>query len=136
MVRIDAVYAGDLRCEAVHIPSGSRLSTDAPRDNHGKGETFSPTDLVATGLVTCMATVMGLRARRDGWALEGMTFQVEKHMTSAAPRRIARLEVAVTCPQNGLDQAARSELEAIAHNCPVRLSLLPAIDVPVRFDWG
>lgn len=139
MVEIEATYEDGLRCRAVHLPSGSTLETDAPRDNHGRGEKFSPTDLVAAALITCMGTTMGIRARPGGWSLRGMHFHVSKVMTSEPPRRIARLPVTVTIPQSvasTLDAAARALLEDAAHTCPVRLSLLDAIDVPVEFRWG
>lgn len=135
MVRIEMTYEGGLRCHAVHGPSGCELSTDAPVDNHGRGESFSPTDLVATALVTCMATIMGIVADRHGWDIAGTRLSVDKEMTTEAPRRIARLSVVCQGP-GGLDDAARRALEAAAHACPVRLSLLPAIDLPVEFRWG
>lgn len=135
MVHIDITYTGGLRCEASHGPSGSELTTDAPVDNHGRGETFSPTDLVATALGTCMATIMGIFADRHGWKIDGTTIGVDKEMTSEGPRRISRLSVAIEVPQ-ALDENARKTLETAAHSCPVRLSILPAIDVPVAFRWG
>lgn len=135
MVRIEMRYEGDLRCHAVHGPSGRELSTDAPVDNHGRGESFSPTDLVATALVTCMATIMGIVADRHGWDLAGMRLSVEKEMTADAPRRIARLSVVCEGP-GGLDEKARRTLEAAADSCPVRHSLLPAIELPTEFRWG
>ena len=83
MVDINVEYQGDLHCRAVHGPSSAVLVSDAPVDNQGRGESFSPTDLVATGLGTCMATVMGILARKHGYALEGMRVHVKKHMTAA-----------------------------------------------------
>ncbi|HEX6767481.1 MAG TPA: OsmC family protein [Polyangiaceae bacterium] len=139
MVRIDIGYEGDLHCRAVHAPSGRVLETDAPVDNHGRGESFSPTDLLATGLVTCMATTMGIQAQKHGWDLGGMTLTVEKVMSKEPPRRVTRLEVVLTLPEARailLDATARAELEKTAHNCPVRLSLANAVDVPVTFIWG
>jgi putative redox protein len=139
LVRIDISYEGDLHCRAVHGPSGRVLETDAPVDNHGRGEAFSPTDLLATGLVTCMATTMGIRAKKEGWDLGGMSISVEKIMSKEAPRRVARLEVVLTLPEARavlLDAAARTELEKTAHTCPVRLSIAPVVDVPVTFVWG
>ncbi len=138
MVRIDISYDGDLRCHAVHAPSGRTVGTDAPVDNHGRGESFSPTDLLATGLGACMATVMGILARDRGYDLAGMTVVVEKLMTPP-PRRVARLGVEVRVPEKGaggIDAAGRQALEDRANTCPVRLSLLPAIEVPVTFFWG
>ncbi len=139
MVDIDITYEGELHCAAKHRPSSAVLATDAPLDNHGRGASFSPTDLVATALGTCMATVMGILADRHGWRLGGARFHVEKAMTSAGPRRIERLQVEVTVAAEhaaALDESARRQLEHAASTCPVRLSLLPAIDVPIDFRWG
>ncbi len=139
MVDIHIGYEGELRCEATHGPSSAIFHTDAPTDNHGKGESFSPTDLVATGLGTCMITVMGILARSRDYDLAGTRIHVKKHMTASPPRRIARLEVSLSVPREvaeKLDMAQRGDLEQAAHTCPVRLSLLPAIDVPVSFSWG
>ena len=135
MVRVDVRYEGGLRCHAVHGPSGQALTTDAPVDNHGRGESFSPTDLVATALATCMATIMGIVADRHAWNIDGTRMTVDKEMTTEGPRRIHRLAVVIDSPAD-LDDAARRTLEAAAHACPVRLSLLPAIEVPVDFRWG
>lgn len=138
MVRIDISYDGDLRCHAVHAPSGRAMDTDAPVDNQGRGESFSPTDLLATALGTCMATVMGILARERGFDLAGMTVTVEKLMTPP-PRRVARLVTDIRVPAQGaagIDAEGRKALEDRANTCPVRLSLLPAIDVPVTFHWG
>jgi putative redox protein len=138
MVDIDISYQGDLHCAAVHRPSSAALATDAPVDNLGRGESFSPTDLVATGLGTCMMTVMGIAARKQGRDLLGTRVHVEKHMTSGQPRRIGRLTVSVSVPAETAQSIApelRAELEHAANTCPVRLSLLDAIDVPVAFEW-
>ena len=134
MVRIDIEYTGDLHCDARHAPSGTALATDAPVDNQGRGQSFSPTDLVATALGTCMATIMGIVARNNGWDIEGTRMTVDKQMTSAPPRRIDRIAVEVDVPAE-LDDDARVALEQAAHTCPVRLSILPAIEVPVTFRW-
>ena len=137
MVDIYLEYEGDLHCRAEHGPSSAVLATDAPVDNQGRGQTFSPTDLVATGLGTCMATVMGILARSRGYSLEGTRVHVKKTMTSSGPRRIAELAVHVTLPKRATDSAVdgRADLERAALECPVRLSLLDAIKVPVAFDW-
>ena len=134
MVRIEATYQGDLRCEAVHGPSGRTLTTDAPIDNHGKGESFSPTDLVATALGTCMATIMGLCADRERIDLDGMTVQIDKEMCTTPPRRIARLTVVFRMPP-GIEAKARTAFDSCAALCPVKLSLHPDIEVPVRFEY-
>lgn len=138
MVRIDISYDGDLRCRAVHAPSGRTVDTDAPVDNQGRAESFSPTDLLATGLGTCMITTMGILAKQRAWDLAGTTVTVVKHMTPP-PRRVARLVAELSVPEkcaSALDAAAREALEEKANTCPVRMSLLPAIDVPVTFHWG
>lgn len=131
-------YEGELHCHATHGPSGAELETDAPVDNHGRGQSFSPTDLVATALGTCMATVMGILADQRGLRLDGVRVHVKKHMTASGPRRIARLATEITFPSEvatALDEATRRELEHKAETCPVRLSLLDAIDVPIAYDW-
>ena len=137
MVDIYVEYQGQLHCRAEHGPSSAVLVTDAPVDNQGRGESFSPTDLIATGLGTCMATVMGILAKKRGYALEGVRVHVKKTMTNAAPRRIAELAVSITIPKSATDSVAgaRGELEQTAHQCPVRLSLLEGIRVPVAFEW-
>lgn len=138
MVKIDVEYTGALRCRAVHGPSSASLTTDAPRDNHGKGEAFSPTDTLATALGTCMLTVMGIACNNAGWILDGARATVEKHMTTEPPRRVARLVVRVTIPSERsavLDEAARKELERTAENCPVRLSLAASTEVVTHYDW-
>lgn len=133
MTLIDSVYSGGLRCRSSHQPSGSALDTDAPTDNRGKGERFSPTDLVATALSTCMLTIMGIVAERHGWALEGCTARVEKTMTSEPPRRIALLTVWVQLPE-ALDAQQRAVLRRAAEACPVKRSLEDA--VPMQLHWS
>lgn len=132
MTIISSVYEGQLRCQSSHGPSGSQLETDAPTDNQGKGENFSPTDLVATALNTCILTIMGILAERHGWDLSGCTARVEKTMTSEAPRKIALLEVWIELPPQ-LDAKARKILEKAGENCPVKLSLEGS--VPMRLHW-
>ena len=137
MVDIYVEYEGDLHCRAQHAPSAAVLATDAPVDNQGRGASFSPTDLVATGLGTCMLTVMGILAKKRGLRLDGARVHVKKTMTSVPPRRIAELAVEVTFPPSATASVAdaRAEFEQAANQCPVRLSLLDAIAVPTRFDW-
>jgi putative redox protein len=137
VVDIYVEYEGDLHCRAQHGPSGAVLVTDAPVDNQGRGASFSPTDLVATGLGTCILTVLGILAKKRGYRLEGTRVHVKKIMTVALPRRIAELAVEVTIPPSATLSVAgaRTELEQVADQCPVRLSLLDAILVPMRFDW-
>ncbi len=138
MVDIDISYQGELHCSACHGPSGAELATDAPVDNHGRGQSFSPTDLVATALGTCMVTVMGIVASQNGWQLEGTKVHVKKQMTDRPPRRIERLTVSFDVPAavaSSLDDAAKKTLAQAADTCPVRLSILDAIQVPVDFNW-
>ncbi|HSB73327.1 MAG TPA: OsmC family protein [Candidatus Methylomirabilis sp.] len=134
MVQVDVRYLGGLRCEAMHGPSGKTLMTDAPVDNHGKGESFSPTDLVATALGSCVATVMGIVAEREKVDLTGMRIQVEKHMSTAAPRRITKLAVRVELP-GPLTDAQRARLERAAHVCPVHATLGANVEMPIEFVY-
>ncbi|MFT5049064.1 MAG: putative redox protein [Chlamydiales bacterium] len=133
MVEIRIEYEGNLRCNAVHGPSGARLTTDAPVDNQGKGESFSPTDLVATALGTCMLTIMGIVAARHDWDLSGAEAFVEKKMQSE-PRRIGELTVRIVVPGD-FDVSARRALERAALTCPVHRTLGDAVAMPVEFVW-
>jgi Predicted redox protein, regulator of disulfide bond formation len=133
MVQIDTEYVSDLRCVAEHVPSGVTLSTDAPEDNRGEGRSFSPTDLVATALGTCIATILGIQAEEQGFDLEGTEVTVEKEMESD-PRRIDSLRTEVTMPV-ALDERARTRLERAARHCPVDESIHPDIDAPIVFHW-
>jgi len=135
MVEIQIRYEGGLRTRAVHGPSRATLQTDAPLDNHGKGESFSPTDLVATALGSCMLTVMGIVAERHGWNIAGSEVRVVKGMLASPVRRIGKLEVELRMAGEH-DARARETLERAALTCPVHQSLLPAIEIPVRFEWG
>jgi putative redox protein len=137
-VEITITYEGSLRCAATHSPSGTRLVTDAPVDNHGRGESFSPTDLVATALGTCIMTIMGIVAERGGLDLAGTRVHVVKEMIAAPVRRIGKLTVTVTVPTdkaNRLSVADRAKLETAAGHCPVHQSLHPDIETPVRFVY-
>ncbi|NBW97375.1 MAG: OsmC family peroxiredoxin [Planctomycetia bacterium] len=135
MVTLKSTYEGGLRCRAIHGPSGTQLVTDAPADNHGRGESFSPTDLVATALGTCMMTIMGIVAERHGIDLVGMTAETVKEMTQSPPRRIASLRTRLTIPLPA-DHPQRAALEQAAHTCPVHKSLHPDIDAGVEFVWA
>jgi putative redox protein len=135
MVTIRSTYLGELRTRAVHGPSKKELVTDAPVDNQGKGESFSPTDLVATALGTCMLTTMGIVAARHGWDLAGATATVEKHMVADPERRIGKLVVALHLP-TALDERARTTLERTALTCPVHRSLRSDVEIPVTFHWA
>lgn len=130
-----ARYAGQLRTEATHVASGNLIQTDAPLDNHGRGEAFSPTDLVATALGACMMTVMGIVAERHRLDLTGSTFTLTKHMTTEPPRRIAQLDVQFQLPA-ALPAADRALLERTARTCPVALSLNPEIRQQVQFSYS
>src|SRR6184192_578011 len=134
MVNISVEYTGDLHCDATHGPSQSKIATDAPTDNKGRGEAFSPTDLVATALATCMSTTMGIKAEDLGLDLRGMTVSVQKEMSKDAPRRIVGLpsEVHIPLPANS---AHREALEQAALNCPVHKSLPAEINRPTKFFW-
>ena len=133
MVQIETEYVGDLQCTAAHVPSGITLTTDAPEDNRGEGRSFSPTDLVATALGTCIATILGIQAETHGLDLEGTTISVQKEMASS-PRRIDALRTEVTMPV-ALDASIRTRLERAARHCPVDESLRADIDVPIVFHW-
>jgi putative redox protein len=135
MVTIQVRYEGDLRTQATHGPSKTTMLTDAPVDNQGKGASFSPTDLVATALGTCMLTTMGIVAKRHGWVLDGATATVEKHMVADPERRIGKLTVLLRFP-DGFDEKARTILERTAVTCPVHKSLHPKVEIPVTFQWG
>jgi putative redox protein len=130
-----ARYAGQLRTEATHVASGNVIQTDAPTDNHGRGEAFSPTDLVSTALGACMMTVMGIVADRHALNLTGSTFAITKHMSTDAPRRIAQVDVAFRLPA-ALAPNDRALLERTARTCPVALSLNPEIKQEVSFEYN
>ena len=134
MVEIRIDYEGDLHCNALHVPSGNRIATDAPVDNNGRGEAFSPTDLVATALGACMATVIGIVAKRKEIPVEGMKVVVRRHMSEDLPRRIAKLEVDMTVPLSA-DHPERKVLESAARGCPVHHSLHPDIEVVMTWTW-
>lgn len=135
MVQIRIRYDGGLRCTATHGPSGKTLHTDAPADNQGKGESFSPTDLLATAVGTCMLTVMGIVAERHGWDLVGSDVTVVKKMVADPARRVGEVEVVIRVPAD-LDGDARAALEKAAHTCPVHKSLAANVSIPTRFEWG
>jgi len=134
MVKVDITYTGDLHCDATHGPSRSKIATDAPMDNRGKGESFSPTDLVATALGACITTTMGIKAQELGVDLRGMTVSVRKEMSKDTPRRIVALpsEVHIPLPKN---HPQREILEQTGLNCPVHKSLPAEINRPTKFFW-
>ena len=132
MTNITCTYTGDLHCEAIHSGSGATLSTDAPLDNEGKGEAFSPTDLLATALATCMLTIMGITARSRGWSLEGASASVDKVMSTDGPRRIDTLRVTLQLPEQ-LDDDQRALLQRVAEQCPVKRSIVPLINAEIHW---
>ena len=134
MVEIKINYEGALHCRNTHGPSGSDFATDAPVDNNGRGETFSPTDLLATSLGSCMATVMGIVAQRKGIDLEGMVITVGKHMSGSQPRRVSQLDVRIEMPLPA-NHSERDVLESSALSCPVHQSIHPEIKVPIDWVW-
>ncbi|CAN5701766.1 OsmC family protein [soil metagenome] len=134
MLTISTRYTGNKKCELLH-PEGATLRTDAPKDIGGAASAFSPTDLVAAGLVSCILTTMAMFAERHNLSLTGATASVEKHMTMPpAPRRIASLPVRVHLPA-AIPAEMRARLERVAHTCPVHASLLAEIDAPIAFEW-
>lgn len=135
MVEMKAVYEGGLHSNIQHGPSGARLETDAPVDNQGKGEAFSPTDLLAASLASCMLTTMGIVAAREGWVMDGAAARIEKHMNLEPRRRVGRVVVEIDLPA-GLPIAARSRLEEVARGCPVAVSLHPETKVDLSIRWG
>jgi putative redox protein len=127
-------YIGNLRTECEHLNSGATFITDAPTDNNGKGEAFSPTDTVATGLASCMMTMMGIKAATLDISLEGTTAMVTKTMT-VNPRRISRIDVEIEVPTS-LSEKFQNILENTANTCPVFYSLHPDIEKVIVFHWG
>ncbi len=135
MVDITIAYQGQLRCAATHGPSGAVVLTDAPVDNHGKGESFSPTDLLATALGTCMITVMGIAAQALQVELTGATVAVRKDMAAKPIRRIGTLTVVISVPVT-VTEDQKHKLEKAAMTCPVHQSLHPDVQMPIEFRWG
>ena len=135
MATVETIYLGGLRTEATHVQSGTKILTDAPTDNHGKGEAFSPTDLVATALGSCMMTIMGIAAQTHGIDIDGTKLHITKIM-SASPRRIGEIVVEVHFPKPIADQKQREILERAAATCPVAQSLHPDCKQTVSYRYG
>ena len=135
MVKMNVVYTGELHCELVHEPSGSRIETDAPKDNMGKGERFSPTDLVGAALASCVLTTMGIVAKRDGVSIEGASATVVKEMVAQPTRRIGSLALKIVLPA-ALTPDYRKKMENCAHQCPVHQSLHPDVQLPMEFIYS
>ena len=129
------VYNGDLRTTCTHLKSGNNFETDAPVDNNGKGERFSPTDLLATSLGTCMATVMGIKARTMGFDLNDLKIEVLKIM-KAEPRRVGGINLTFHIPEplKNIDEKTKTILKTTGETCPVMKSIHP--DIAVNIDWG
>jgi len=128
------IYQGNLRTAATHVKSGNELITDAPTDNNGKGEAFSPTDLVATALASCMVTIMGIKADGMGINIDGTSTEITKIMASN-PRRIQEVQVIINMPQGGYSDKDKKVLEAAAKACPVAQSVHPDMVQSVTFNW-
>ena len=128
MTRISCRYTGDLHCSAEHEPSGMSLSTDAPPDHDGLGESFSPTDLLATALGTCILTVMGITAKRRNWSVTDAEASVEKIMSQTGPRKIETLRVWITLPQ-GLSEEQIQLFRRVVNDCPVKRNLEPSMTI-------
>ncbi len=134
MPTISSKYLGSLRTEAQHLQSGNEIITDAPTDNNGKGEAFSPTDLVAAALGSCMMTIMSMAAEKSGIELKGTTYETTKIMASN-PRRIQEIQVIFKFPALNLSDEQKQKLEKAAHTCPVALTLSPDVIQTVTFNW-
>jgi uncharacterized OsmC-like protein len=130
------IYKGDLRCEATHLQSGSTIETDAPTDNRGKGERFSPTDLLCVSLGTCIITTMGIKAGDMGIDLKDSKMEVTKHMLPE-PRRVGGIDVIIHLPAGlNLEEKDRLILERTGDNCPVQKSISSAMEVNIKYNWG
>lgn len=128
-------YRGELRTTCVHLSSGNEIITDAPVDNRGKGEAFSPTDLLATSIASCMLTIMGIKANDLKIDIEGARAEVNKIMASN-PRRVAKVQITVQMPEGNYPDEIRRQLERSAMECPVIYSIHPDIEKEVNFQWS
>ena len=133
MVEMMAVYMGEKHCKITHGPSNAVIETDAPKDNHGLGQAFSPTDLMAASLGVCMLTVMGIQADLKGWNMVGAEARIVKEMATN-PRRIGKLTAHIEMPSH-LNEEARNHLEKTASSCPVKYSLNPEIVLDIQFKY-
>jgi len=134
MATIETIYTGQIRTESTHLKSGTKLATDAPVDNHGRGEFFSPTDLVATALGTCMITILGIAAVNQGFDIDGTRILITKIMAEN-PRRIAEIVVELTFPNDHYTEQQRRLIEFTTRNCPVALSLHPDLKQTVKINY-
>jgi len=128
-------YAGNLRCEVVHTQSNTHLETDAPLDNKGKGDRFSPTDLLCTSLATCILTTMAIAAAERNWKFEGINADIEKIM-NVSPRRIGEIKIHFTFPNLGYDELMKEKIQRYAHACPVSRSLHPEVLQTITFEFN
>jgi uncharacterized OsmC-like protein len=135
MTKMSVLYARNLRCEVVHEQSNTQIETDAPLDNKGKGERFSPTDLLCTSLATCILTTMAIAAEERGWKFEGVKAEIEKIMNST-PRRIGEIKIHFTFPDLGYDEIMKEKIQRYAHACPVSRSLNPDVSQTVTFGFN
>ena len=134
MVKMSATYTGGFHCKLTHEPSRSEIETDAPKDNMGKGECFSPTDLVGAALASCILTTMAIVAERDGISMVGARAEAEKEMVTQPARRIGSLHVKVTMPAT-VPVESRKKLENAGQHCPVHTSLHPDVNAPITFVY-
>lgn len=134
MTKMKTTYLGNLRCEAEHLDSGSKILTVAPKDNNGDGSLFSPTDLFATSLGCCMLTIIGMTARTHGFSIDGTTITTEKIM-GTNPRRVVELRLDIEMPKNGYDDKQKALIENSARTCPVANSISPEINKIINFIW-
>jgi putative redox protein len=135
MVQIAVTYVGNKKCDLVH-PEGAKLRTDAPKDIGGEATAFSPTDLVAAALSSCILTTIAMWAERNNLDITGATAHVEKHMTTPpSPRRLGKLPVVVRIPSSKMPQDMRARMEEIGHKCPVHASLHPEVDAPIIYQY-
>lgn len=134
MATIKTVYLGDLRTENEHLQSGNKIITDAPTDNQGKGEAFSPTDLLATALGNCIMTIMGIKARDNGIDIKGTEIEITKIMASD-PRRVSEVVVEFTFPKKNYSDKEKQLVESVAGKSPVPLSLHPDLKQTIKFNW-
>jgi putative redox protein len=129
------IYNGALRCAAVHLQSGTEIESDAPTDNRGKGERFSPTDLTATSLGLCLITTVGIKAMDMGINIDGSRLEVTKHMSKEPPRRIVQIDVVVKFKTEGLSEKEKQILENTGNTCPVAKSLHPDVVQNITYQW-
>jgi putative redox protein len=127
-------YTDNLRTQATHLQSGNSLITDAPTDNQGRGEAFSPSDLMSTSLLSCMMTIVGILANRKGWDISGMKGTVQKYMADQ-PRRVHKIEIQLSIPDRNWTDADRKMIEQAAKTCPVALSLHPDIIQELNIEY-